>query len=146
MKNILLSVFCLAVLVGCSQRPADMPELHSVTITVTMNGKPLEGALISCVPENNGTWFAGGMTDVHGQVRPQTKGRYHGIPLGNFKIIVAKTGSTENSTPEKIRLVRLVHSKFGDLATTPLTCTIEKTTRSVEFNVEPAPLNDFIED
>jgi hypothetical protein len=146
MKNILLLGFCLAVLVGCSQRPADMPDLYNVTITVMMDGKPLEGALISCVPENKGTWFSGGTTDVNGQVRPRTRGRYNGIPLGNFKAIVIKTIPRESSTPEKVRFVRLVHSRFGDLATTPLTCTIEKTTRLVEFNVEPAPLNDFIEE
>jgi hypothetical protein len=146
MKNILLLGFCVTVLIGCSQRPAGMPDLCHVTITVMMDGKPIEGALVSCVPENNGTWFAGGITDVNGQVRPRTKGRYNGIPLGNFKVIVMKTVSRENSTPEKSRFVRLVHSRFGDLATTPLICTIEKTTRLVEFNVEPAPLNDFIEE
>jgi hypothetical protein len=148
-KNILLSGLCLAVVVGCSQKPADMPKLYNVTITVMMDGKPLEGALVSCVPENdgdNGTWFAGGTTNGNGQVHPKTKGRYNGIPLGNFKVIVMKTVPAEGSTPEKARFVRLVHPKFGDLATTPLTCTIEKTTRSVEFHVEPAPLNNFVED
>jgi hypothetical protein len=146
MHKILLSGFCFIIFVGCSSRPADMPKLYNVTITVLMNGKPLEGALVSCVPTNNESWFAGGTTNTNGQVQLQTKGRYKGIPLGNFKVIVMKTALTEGSTPEKPRFVRIVHSQFGDLETTPLTCTIEKTTQSVEFNVEPAPPNNFIED
>jgi hypothetical protein len=72
MKTILLSGICFVVLVvGCSPKPVDMPSLYDVTITVMMNSKPLEGALVSCVPENdgtNGTWFAGGTTNANGQV------------------------------------------------------------------------------
>jgi hypothetical protein len=143
---LLLSGLCVIVLTGCSEKPDDMPRLCQVTATVMMEGKPLENALISCVPEGNETWFAGGVTDVKGRVTLRTKGRYNGIPLGHFKVIVIKTTQVEGSTPEKNLAIRIVHSKFGDQTTTPLTCTIEKTTSFVEFNVEPAPLNDWVED
>jgi hypothetical protein len=111
-----------------------------------MEGKPLEGALVSCMPEGNEKWFSGGITNAEGQVLLRTKGRYNGIPLGQFKVIVIKTVQTDDSTPEKNRAVRIVHSQFENQTTTPLTCTIEKNTQSVEFNVEPAPPNDFVED
>lgn len=49
-------------LAGCSR--GDRPELGEVTGTVTLDGKPLEGALVAFYPEEGRT--VGGTTDAEG--------------------------------------------------------------------------------
>jgi len=123
-----------------------MPPLFPVSITVTMDGEPLTDALVSCTPEDNSQWFAGGVTDKNGQVALQTKGRYNGIAAGTFKVTVIKNLLSPDSTESETKQLRIVHKNFNDTSTSPLLLVVEKGTKSAAFQVEPAPKNDFIVD
>ena len=51
-KNIFYLALCLALTsaIGCGGAPSDMPELGSVTGTVTLAGKPLADAIVEFRP------------------------------------------------------------------------------------------------
>ncbi len=138
----LIAMTVVCVMAGCRNGPPDLPKLYHVVATVTMNDQPLEEATIACYPEDGGKWFSGGMTDASGQVRFKTRGRYDGIPLGRYKVVVIKSAPAPGSTPESHKMFRIVHSRFQDAQTTPLSCEITKESKSLEFKVEPAPPRD----
>ena len=132
---------------GCGEAtPPGMPQLFPVSITITMDGNPLEGALVSCVPEDGSQWFAGGITDAAGKVALQTKGRYNGIAVGTFKVAVIKNMLSPDSTESETKQLRIVDKRFNETSTSPLSLVVDKTTKSAELQVEPAPKNDFIVD
>lgn len=138
--------YLLCIVIGCDRGPSDLPKLYPVTASVVMNGEPVDGALVACYPEDDGKWFAGGMTDPRGEVAFHTQGIYNGIPLGRYKVIVMKSRETPDSQPERYKAVRIVHSRFEDRETTPLTCVIEKNTKNIVLEVEPAPAGEIIRD
>jgi len=88
-------VFCLGMaalvgIMGCgSDRPADLPELHPLTIEVTQDGKPLEGATVSLYAEGS-KWAVGAGTDATGKAVILTLGEYKGAPAGTYKVCVTK--------------------------------------------------------
>jgi len=84
---------------GCARndgRPADLPPLFPVTITVTQEGEALEGAHVELVPQDspNQPYRATATTDANGVAAMKTYG-FPGAPAGNHKIIVRK-GIVEN--------------------------------------------------
>lgn len=75
----------LLFVTGCGERlPPGMPKLYKTIITITQDGKPLEGAQVIAVSEDfaNAPWTSGGITDATGIVELKTEGRYSGIPIG----------------------------------------------------------------
>lgn len=146
MRNIFLCFSLLFIVIGCRRGPEDLPKLYPVTASVVMNGQPVDGAMVACYPEDGGKWFAGGTTDTAGLVRFRTRGIYNGIPIGQYKVIVAKGREAPGSTPERHKAVRIIHARFEEEKTTPLACTIEKNTKNIVLEVEPAPPNDIVWD
>ena len=59
------SILCLSLLLGCGG--VDGPPLATVTGTVTLDGKPVKGALLEFVPQQPGGSTAWGGTDENGQ-------------------------------------------------------------------------------
>lgn len=77
---------------GCDQgpeKPADLPELVPVTITVTYNGEPVEGANVLLAP-TSGKFSAAGITDAGGKAVMKTDAKYEGVPAGEYQATVAK--------------------------------------------------------
>ncbi|MDR0337546.1 MAG: hypothetical protein LBI18_10695 [Planctomycetaceae bacterium] len=145
-RSIFLFCFCLFFMSGgCFRGQLDLPKLYPVTVSVVMNGQPVEQATVACFPKDGSEWFAGGVTGADGTVRLQTKGRYNGIPSGDYKVVVIKLVQAENSTEEHPRMYRAVHSQYERKETTPLVCLIEKNTRTLEFVVEAAPARDLVD-
>ena len=90
---------------GCVKndgRPADMPRLCPVRVTIIQDGKPLEGAdvtLTAKTPMNYGV--ATGLTDVSGVAVLRTYG-FDGVPNGQYTVTVTRRaveGATQVTSP-----------------------------------------------
>ena len=125
-------------------RPAGLPNLVPVTITVTQDGQPLADASISLEPADDAkNWFAGGMTNSSGQVAIATYGTNKGAPIGKYKVVVTKTinegldmynaamAKDDKAAADKIdvKIFSCVEAKYGDAKTTPLALEIVKGTK-----------------
>jgi hypothetical protein len=94
---------------GCDrspQKPPGLPDLIADTqITVIQEGKPLEGASVTLVPQevSLARWSIKGKTDANGVAKLATYGKFSGCPAGKFKVVVVKREYLPNSqqpTPE----------------------------------------------
>lgn len=82
---LLLSMFvCLGVTLGCSGN-AMLP----VEGTITLDGKPLDGAAISFVPAEGGRPCSG-QTDAQGHFTLASYVAGDGVPPGEYKVTVVK--------------------------------------------------------
>ena len=87
---------------GNDGRPADMPRLNPVRITIIQDGKPLGGADVTLTiktPMNYGT--ATGLTDASGVAVLRTHG-FDGVPAGQYTVTVVKRvveGATQTTNP-----------------------------------------------
>jgi hypothetical protein len=158
MRTFLFLAISTALLfqVGCggggSNLPEGFPKLHPVTITITQDSKPLEGATVTLVPKESSTYSTSGTTDASGNATLRTYG-YDGAPAGEYAVVVAKVGSEnqrEEKTPEgETSLVggesyRYTDEKFAKADTTSLTITVvEKKGAKESFEIG-APVHDFL--
>lgn len=148
MKNqlfALLGAVALAAVVGCGgpKKPADLPDLYPVKITVIQDGQPLEGASIMLNdPSLQVRFVMGGQTDAKGVAEIKTDGQFPGAPAGEFKVTVRKTTKPEitdevaPSDPAEraewekkqaeisAQMADTVDLKFGDMSKTPETITV----------------------
>jgi hypothetical protein len=96
MKNklfALLGAVALTAVVGCGgpKKPADLPDLYPVKITVIQDGKPLEGASVQLNDPSLAIRFVmGGKTDAQGVAEIKTDAQFPGAPVGKFKVTVSK--------------------------------------------------------
>jgi hypothetical protein len=84
-KGIILLGMILLV-AGCGSK---LPTTAPVSGTVLLDGKPVEGAAVSLVP-NAGGRFGYGTTDAQGKFTISTYGDNDGATLGGHKILVTK--------------------------------------------------------
>jgi len=80
----------LIFIVGCagnSDRPADLPKLYPVTITVTAEGTPVEKAVVEFVSDPPSKFRAIGTTNDKGIAEMKTYGQ-KGSPAGQFKVVI----------------------------------------------------------
>lgn len=145
----LFSALLLAVslIVGCvgEPRPAGMPRLYPVSITVTQEGEPLEGALLQLFAEDsaNARWGPSGVSNSSGVATLFTEGKYKGVPLGEFKVVVTKSEREPHPHPEwadlpygdpnfqrygaisrGLKTFNYVELQYGSVADTPLSIDI----------------------
>ena len=95
MRTILFLSLSIALLflAGCSgndSRPSDMPRLYPVSITITQEGQPLEGATVALEAETPSIYSASGITNASGVAVLRTYG-FNGAPAGNYVVLVSKT-------------------------------------------------------
>ena len=110
MSNRFIIFSCLfactvSVFWGCGgeQLPPGMPRLYPATLTVTQDGKPLEGAsIILTNVDPSVSWSAGGATDQNGVLRLRTMGRYDGVPAGTYRVAVSKIESPNLTLPDEM--------------------------------------------
>ena len=84
-RNICFQVFLVAfpavtILTGCTDVPADQPDLSPVTGVVTLDGSPLAG--VSIAFESASGQVAFGQTDENGQYEMVYKGPWKGAVNG----------------------------------------------------------------
>ncbi|MDR2117479.1 MAG: hypothetical protein LBP87_13970 [Planctomycetaceae bacterium] len=154
LRKLILSgfVFCLIfVLSGCgdSSRPKDLPDLQPCTLTITQDNQGLADAFVMfyTVDPNSTKWVIAGNTDANGKVVPKTHGKFSGVPVGEYKIVVTKTeqvevgavqqtsGDTTNTPPQKVDIYYLIDKMYTDVLTTPLTITIKNGKNVQTFDV-----------
>jgi len=153
-KTFFLCLLALGIIVGCGpQLPDGMPRLYPVTITVTQDGVPLEGANI--VLSGVDYWVSTGSTDSQGIARLYTQGRYPGVPEGTHNVTVTKVGTEGEPPPpnpfdaesarifqeyqqsgQTFRQFHVIPANYRDAATTPLTVEVTRGVRNVAVNVE----------
>ncbi len=148
----LLSCLFLAVccLPACKRQnlPPDLPGLHPVTIEVVQDGQPLAEASVLMQPTGASKWAATGATNAEGKAIMRVNGRYDGVPLGEFRVIVRKTEKEKvdvpppppNADPQQMveydrkyapiwsnaKTFTVVDTPFADLEMTPLKVTVVK--------------------
>jgi hypothetical protein len=132
----------LGFLAGCS--PAGV-RVFPVTGTITYQGKPVENALVSFVPESPESRGASAMTESNGQFIVVAQGaKENGAMAGEYKIIVTKLIEIDDSGNEVIRKPvgeynpnneqveiryeqkNLLPEKYAKRETTDLKVTVEK--------------------
>ncbi len=87
-----LILVAVGALAGCGGPAIDLPELSEVTGTVTLNGTPLEGAVVSFVPQGNGT-VSSGLTDARGQYSLRYRPGIAGAVPGDNLVQISKPGA-----------------------------------------------------
>lgn len=82
----------VAILQGCGG--ADRPSLVKATATVTLDGKPVEGAMVGLVliadAKSKYRRPSSAITDAQGKISPGTYGKDDGLPVGKYKVMVEK--------------------------------------------------------
>lgn len=149
---ILYVLFCLA---GCSgePRPAGFPKLYPVTLKVSQEGTPLEGAFVQLQSNDPAmTWTTSGTTDANGAAVLWTYGKYKGAPAGTFKVTVMKDineGEKEYTdaldrqdvaaaAKVKVRSFSYVEELYTSFSKTPIEIEITKSTRSLDIDAGKA--------
>ncbi|MDR2704683.1 MAG: carboxypeptidase-like regulatory domain-containing protein [Planctomycetaceae bacterium] len=121
-KQILFLIF-LVLVVGCSgeQRPEGMPTLYPCTITITQDGKPLAGAMVTLYTESSEDrrWSSGGTTNPQGVISIKVLGKYLGAPAGTYKVTVEKQ-EIENVDSNSYYHISLVETQYIKVQDTPL--------------------------
>jgi hypothetical protein len=90
-------------------------------------------------------WVIAGNTNSNGIVVPKTHGKFSGVPVGEYKIIVTKTeqfpigqqisNEKDNAPPQKVDVYYLIEKQYSDVSTTPLTITIKNGKNIQTFDV-----------
>ncbi|MDR2704708.1 MAG: hypothetical protein LBC02_02910 [Planctomycetaceae bacterium] len=98
----------MAVVSGCgSGVPADFPKVTKCTITVTENGKPIEGVYVQVIPQQEvNSLSIVGRTDASGKaVIYSYLGTYQkvGVPLGSSSVTLNKQREPEHFKSEAER-------------------------------------------
>ena len=139
----------LVLLSGCKDksRPSDFPDVFSVSITITQEDKPLEGAtvtLIAKTPSQYGT--ASGTTDASGVAKLRTYG-HDGVPAGDYAVLVTKQGvenAKESKTLEGLPIMvggenyQYVDGKFSKESTTTHSISVTNKGAKETFDVGAA--------
>lgn len=141
---LILSLTCAVTIVGCAEKKPDgMPDLNDVTIVLTQEGTPVEGATVTCVPVDASMkqWACGGTTDEKGTLVVMTRGSYKGAPEGEYKVTVSKSlaenmPQSESDPPGEF--YRLVDKKYETTTTSDLTMTVVKGKNEFSFDLGPA--------
>jgi len=100
MRYVMLA--CLAAaMFGCGESG---PKLVPVSGTVTINGKPLEGAEVVFSPDdsNNDGQPATDLTGPDGNYKAMTRGR-SGVVPGKYKVVITKVTTPPTKTSEAFK-------------------------------------------
>jgi len=153
MRTSLISFLFLAILLytGCSRndgRPADMPKLYPVTISIIQDGQPLDGATVTLIAKTPSTYGTASATTVAGTAKIRTYG-YDGVPAGDYTVLVEKrvTEGEREIIQEGMgvvgmvggRVYQLVDAQFTTQATTPFSISVAERRGATEtFDVGTA--------
>jgi hypothetical protein len=109
----------LTIALGCSRGP----QMHSVSGTVTMDGKPLDGASVVFNPVTEDGLLAAGKTNADGMYELRTQ-EQAGAVAGSYKVTVLLTkvtGTRKNpDSDDDLKMTYIVPSTFSDPETSGL--------------------------
>lgn len=149
-------LFLTFAVCGChnEDKPAGMPKLYPVNITVKVDGKPCEEVMVTLVPTAPFQWPVAGKTGPDGAVRLQTQGRFNGAPEGEAVICLEKVSHEDGETSktqqpfdpvgasqwmQKVQEERVttavIGTEYNDVATSPLKIDVKKGKNNETFEV-----------
>jgi hypothetical protein len=96
-RNVLGMCLSAAILCGCGGPGKDVPKLGTVTGVVTLDGEPLENAMVQFVPDH--ARMSGGKTDAQGKYELNFNERLKGAAIGKHKVRITVGSPME---PQKI--------------------------------------------
>jgi hypothetical protein len=99
----------LATLVGCG---SDAPPLGQVTGTVTLDGKPVDGAMIQFEPTTSGLPTAFGQTDAQGKYELWYSRGNKGASLGEAIVRITAFQEADDDSAKKKR-PEIVPAKYN---------------------------------
>jgi len=115
---------------GCNQKPAHPPTCP-VSVTVTTNGQPLEGATVCFISPQSNTSSGSGMSGSDGRVAVTTFERGDGLMAGNYKVTVTKSETrttpnpkNPNGPPLREEVIWHVPQKFSTVTSTPFSAEV----------------------
>lgn len=132
--QLVLLVCSIGALTGCGSASAGSKaeSLAPVKGCVTLDNKPLEGAMVLFSPQSSNMGDgAVGITDANGNYEA-TAGGVTGAPLGSYKVIVSRlidpTGkaviATLETPPANLGAIESMPPKYSDHTVTALKCTV----------------------
>ena len=156
----------LALAAGCQraiEKPANLPQLFPLTVTVLQEGTPVPGAFVRLLPDDPAMpWSCGATTDAGGEAVIKTIGQYPGAPAGRYKVLISKletppTTGTDLSNlsvsrkpaapapapPAGTQSVNRIDPKFALPSATPLAIQVAEGQAEASFDVG-APVREAI--
>ncbi len=137
----LLAVVSLAAIAGCG---SGRPNTVSVEGTVTLGGKPVDGAAVMLIPDGQGK-PASGQTDHEGKFLLKTFEAGDGAMPGKYKVTVSLVkvsgvkadadGLSGEVEPGGIKKEYLVPEKYGDPKTSGLTAEVKSGMEPLELKL-----------
>lgn len=121
----------VALVSGCSDVPADQPDLSPVTGIVTLDGNPLTGATI--VFESAGGQVAFGQTDENGRYEMVYKGPWKGAVNGQNTVRI----TTASDAPPDPGWREPIHPFYNRRST--LTAEVVAGENTFDFALESKP-------
>ena len=134
-----VSLLAVTLLSGCGgqNRPADMPALYPCTITVTQDGKPLDGGIANLVSTDPlFKWAVFAQLDASGTGKVYTQGLYPGAPAGEYKVLISK----EETASEQIGPAVIRQGEFGEETVTPTRLSVFSQVEKEYTHAETTPL------
>ncbi len=116
---------------ACRSRPSDQPDLGTVTGVVTMDGAPLEGALVSFAPAEGRA--SQGVTDAEGKYELVYIGNTKGAKVGSHRVHIT-TYIADDSDPDARKIKETIPAKYHK--DTVLTAEVKEGTNTFDFALE----------
>jgi hypothetical protein len=153
----LLFAIVLVLQTGCAKdhnRPADLPKLYPVRITIMQEGTPLTGALVTLEADTPAKFgVAMSETNNAGVATMMTYG-YPGVPLGQYTVMVDKqvvegARQTTNEYGESVevggKIYRYVDAQYIQKSSSPFSINVIERGATETFDVGK-PVHIFVAD
>lgn len=131
---LLAALIALTTLVGCgADRAANAPKLVPFTGTVTLDNKPLGGALVTFIPTGSTKGKgAFGATDENGRFELSEDGKNKGAPAGQYRVVCNKWVMPDGSdyprdskvSPGEAGAKEMLPRRYSDEGETELKATV----------------------
>lgn len=126
-------VFALLGFVGCG---SDGPDLAEVTGTVTIDGKPVHGAMLTFVPEAAGGSPSYGVTDAEGNYSLMFTQDKNGAMLGKHNVEIETRRLTKDDMAEGVAPPEFVPVPKKYKQTGALTAEVKDEDNDIDFALE----------
>ncbi|MDR1491872.1 MAG: hypothetical protein LBT05_04010 [Planctomycetaceae bacterium] len=126
-----------SVVFGCSygpKKPADLPKLYPVEVSVKFGGKAIEDVKVSLIPVDKSKWSAAGATNSKGIARLSTSFAFSGAPTGRYIIAFSKNQAT-GTAEDAFTVESEIPLKYG-VAQSKETIEIKPQSNKLTFNLD----------
>jgi hypothetical protein len=124
-----IGLVSLVLVVGCSRSVGDVPDLATVSGTVTMGGQPLGG--VAVLFESGGGHGAAGTTNANGRYELMFRGETKGAELGPNTVRI--TTVLDFPTPPNYK--DPIPARYN--VSSQLTATVEPGANTFDFALDP---------